>query len=92
PAYQIGGAVLAALTAGAACLSAVTLTGAWALARGQHGAYLAGWLVALAVAAGVLAGPFSATVAVIVALVAGPLVGAATHIALITSHRRRADG
>ncbi|MDR1294644.1 MAG: hypothetical protein LBK59_06760 [Bifidobacteriaceae bacterium] len=92
PAYQIGGPVLAALTAGAACLSAVTLSGSWALARGQHGAYLAGWLAALAVAAGVLAGPFSATVAVIVSLVAGPLVGAAVHIALITRHHRRAHG
>jgi hypothetical protein len=82
-AYHIPAGVLAALAGGAACLSTVSLTGAWALARARHGAYVTGWTVALAVAAAILACPLSPTVAVTTALVAGPLVGAAVHVAMI---------
>jgi hypothetical protein len=86
-AYQLSALVLAVLTVGAACLAAVALSGSWALARGQHGAYLAGWLTALGVAAAVLAAPLSATVAVCVALIAGPLAGTAVHLTLIALRR-----
>ena len=82
--FAISGSLLAAYVLGATCMGALTVTGAAVLAGERHGAYLAGWLVAVVVAVVILAavplplGPNAA-----VALVVGPLVGFGVHMAAL---------
>ena len=57
------------------------ITGVAVLAMERHGWYVAGWLVASAVAFSVLfVGPWPVITSVIVALFAGPLAGALVHV------------
>jgi O-antigen/teichoic acid export membrane protein len=78
--YQLSGAAVGALTAGAVAMAMLTLTGAMALAAGKHRLYAAGWWAATAVSVGLLFVPADLTVRVPVALIVGPLVGIALHL------------
>lgn len=78
--YRLAGATVAALTAGAVAMAALTLTGAMALAAGRHRLYALGWWVATAASVGLLFIPADLEVRVSLALVAGPLVGMAVHL------------
>lgn len=79
PDYQLPGIVLAGLAVGSGFLAGLVATGAIALGRGRHTNYLAGWLLAAAVSAAVLALPIAMTVTVPLALIAGPAVGMVVH-------------
>lgn len=78
--YRLAGTTVAALTAGAVAMAVLTLTGAMALAAGQHRLYAFGWWVATAASVGLLFIPADLEVRVSVALIAGPLVGMAVHL------------
>lgn len=78
--YQLSGAAVAALTAGAVAMAMLTLTGAMALAGGRHRLYAAGWWLATAMSVGLLFIPADLTVRVPIALMIGPLVGIAVHL------------
>lgn len=89
PSYVISGSVLAGLTAGAGALALLTLTGATCQAFLLHGWYMAGWLVALAVACGLLAFlPGSVAARSVTALLVGPAVGVAVHLVGMFPPRR----
>lgn len=79
PDYRLPGIVLAGLAVGSGFLAGLVATGAIALGRGRHTNYLAGWLLAAAVSAAVLALPLAMTVTVPLALIAGPAVGMVVH-------------
>lgn len=71
----IGGATVAAGFVGV-----ISISGAAALARGQHSAYTAGWLLAAVVTSVTLLAPIEITTRVLLALLAGPVVGAGVHV------------
>lgn len=78
--YRVDGGVLAALTASAAALALLTLTGAAVLALGRHRAYATGWVTATVVSAAVLlVAPGSVELRAVLSLAAGPLVGVLVH-------------
>lgn len=79
--YEIPGIVLAILTFASACTGSLMITGTATLAREKHRAYVAGWVVASAVAFGVLwLTPLSLEAGVCVALIAGPVAGGLVHV------------
>jgi len=78
--YRLSGATIAALTIGAVAMAVLTLTGAMALAVGQHRLYAAGWWVATAASVALLFVPADLEVRVSVALIAGPMIGMAVHL------------
>ena len=79
--YRVEGAVLAALTAAAGGVAALTLTGACAQALAAHAWYVAGWLVALAAGVLLLQLPGSLEWRACVALAGAPVPGLAVHVA-----------
>lgn len=83
PGYRVDGGVLAGLTAAAAVLAVLTLTGALCQALTRHTAYVVGWLVAVAVAVAVLLGPWDIETRAVAALLAGPAVGAVVHLVVL---------
>lgn len=91
PEYQVSGFVLAAMTLASAGTAIITVTGALAQSLSRHGAFVAGWLLALAITIGILLSPGSMEVRVVVALVAAPYVGAALHAGLILRTPRAKD-
>ena len=85
-AYDIASATLAGLTLGAAFLGVLTLTGAAALAMGEHASYAAGWVAATVVTVTLMFVNAPVEPRTVVALSAGPAVGVLWH--LLTIHRR----
>lgn len=79
PNYNVSSAVFPALVLGAGGIAILTLTGAAALALGHHAVYLAGWVVATVVAAGILNLDADLQTRVMLSLTLGPLVGIAVH-------------
>ena len=87
-AYQAGPGLVAALTAAAAGLGVITLTGVAAITSEKHSRYLLGWLVAIVVALAVLfLVPLAFEWATVLALIAGPLVGAAVQFGALRHSR-----
>lgn len=78
--FRLGGPTLAALTAGAGTLAALTVTGAATIAVGAHRAYAAGWWLAAAATTALLLMPLAVDMRVAVALAAGPVIGAIPHL------------
>ena len=87
PEYQTTGALLAWLTAAAAMIAMLTLTGAAAVAAALHRAYALGWVGATAAAALLLCLPVGLQTRTVVALLCGPLVGIAVHLAALAQTR-----
>ena len=88
PEYQTSGTLLAWLTAAAASIAILTLTGSATVAAALHRAYSLGWVAATVAAALLLTLPLSLEMRTVVALLCGPLVGIAVHLAALA----RADG
>lgn len=80
PSFALPGAVLGALTFGAACTAWLMVTGCAALARARHGLYSGGWLLAGCVSLAVLLLPVGLASRTALALIVGPLVGSALHL------------
>ncbi len=81
PEYRVPGGVLAGLTAGAATLALLTLSGAMTIALGRHRLFAVGWFVAAAVTILLLlVVPADAGTRAVVGLLTGPLVGVASHL------------
>jgi O-antigen/teichoic acid export membrane protein len=78
--YQVSGALLAWLTAGAVSIALLTITGAATVAAALHRAYAVGWVSATVAAALLLTLPADLEVRTVVALLCGPLVGIAVHL------------
>jgi len=78
--YEMGGAVLAGLTAAAVLLALLTLTGALCQALTLHATFLGGWIVAVVVAVLLLLLPLSLEARCVIALAGGPLVGITVHL------------
>jgi hypothetical protein len=89
PAYRVAGTVLALLTLAATGLAMLTLTGAVCQALTRHGAFVAGWLAAVAVAIGLLLLPGSLEMRASVALLAGPVAGIVVHLVALRRTGRR---
>lgn len=87
PEYRTSGALLAWLTAGAAMIALLTLTGAATVAAALHRAYAFGWVGATAAATLLLCLPLVLETRTIVALLCGPLVGIAVHLAALAQAR-----
>lgn len=77
--YRVPGGQLALLTAAAAGLAVLTLTGAAVLALGRHRAFATGWVLATATSTALLLLPLPLEVRGILSLGVGPLVGVAAH-------------
>jgi O-antigen/teichoic acid export membrane protein len=88
PEYQTSGALLSWLTAGAASIAILTLTGSATVAAALHRAYSLGWVAATVAAALLLTLPLSLETRTVLALLCGPVVGIALHLAALA----RADG
>ncbi|KSW29268.1 hypothetical protein [Cellulomonas sp. B6] len=87
PEYEVGGAVLAGLAAAAVLVASLTLTGALSQALTEHAAFVAGWLVAVAVTLLLLLLPGSLESRCVVALLGGPAAGLVVHLARLTRPR-----
>ncbi len=86
--YQASAGIIAALTAGAAGLGIITLTGVAAITSAQHSFYLLGWVVAILGALVVLfLAPVSFEWAAVLALIAGPLLGSVVQLAALRRPR-----
>ena len=80
PDYHASGALLAWLTAGAAAIALLTLTGAATVAAALHRSYAFGWVCATVAAALLLLLPLPLASRTVVALLCGPLVGIGVHL------------
>ena len=89
PEYRTSGTLLAWLTAAAAMIALLTLTGAATVAAALHRAYAFGWVGATAAAALLLCLPLALETRTVVALLCGPLVGIAAHLAALAQTRTR---
>ncbi len=78
--YRASGALLAWLTAGAAAIALLTLTGAAAVAAALHRSYAVGWVCATVAAALLLLLPLPLATRSVIALLCGPLVGIGVHL------------
>lgn len=78
--YQVSGGVLAGLTLASTFLALLTLTGALCQALVLHSSFVAGWLLAVAVAVLVLLLPFDLSTRAVFALSAGPVCGVVLHL------------
>jgi hypothetical protein len=79
-AYRVPGLVLALLTLAATGLAMLTLTGAVCQALTRHGAFVGGWLTAVAVAVALLLLPADLETRAVVALLVGPVAGIVVHL------------
>jgi O-antigen/teichoic acid export membrane protein len=84
--YRVAGGTLATLTLAATGLAALTLTGALCQALNRHGAFVAGWVLAVVCTIGVLLLPFGITGRSIAALAVGPVVGLTLHLWFLRGH------
>lgn len=89
PEYRVAGWVLALLTLAATGLAMLTLTGAVCQALTRHGAFVAGWLTAVAVAVALLLLPGDLETRAAVALLAGPVAGIVVHLVALRGSGRR---
>lgn len=80
PDYHASGTLLAWLTAAAAAIAVLTLTGAATVAAALHRSYALGWVCATAAAALLLLLPLPLATRTVIALLCGPLVGIAVHL------------
>lgn len=80
PVYRVRGLTLALLTLAATGLAMLTLTGAVCQALTRHGAFVGGWLTAVAVALGALLLPADLATRAVVALLVGPVAGIVVHL------------
>jgi hypothetical protein len=80
PDYHASGALLAWLTAAAAAIAMLTLTGAATVAAALHRSYAIGWVSATVAAALLLLLPLPLATRTVVALLCGPLVGIGVHL------------
>jgi O-antigen/teichoic acid export membrane protein len=78
--YAAGGALLAWLTAAAASIALLTLTGAATVAAALHRSYSAGWVGATVASTALLTLPLELETRTVVALLCGPLVGILVHL------------
>ncbi len=88
--YVVPGSVLGLLTVSAGLLAMLTVSGACTLALGGHRMYASGWVVATAVALGLLLLvdlPLEERVPI--SLIAGPLVGMGIHVVGLQRRSRR---
>jgi hypothetical protein len=83
PDYHAAGALLAWLTAAAAAIAMLTLTGAVTVAAALHRAYALGWVSATVAATLLLLLPLPLETRAVVALLCGPLVGIGVHLAAL---------
>ena len=83
PQYQTSGILLAWLTAGAASIAILTLTGSATVAAALHRAYSLGWVAATVAAALLLTLPLGLETRTVLALLCGPVVGIALHLAAL---------
>lgn len=90
PGYTVDGWVMGGLVVAAAAAALITMTGAAAVACGQHAAYLVGWVGATGVAVALLLLPLALEERVLLALTIGPLAGACVHVVDGLAGRRRA--
>lgn len=74
------GALVSALAGSSALLGAICVAAPAVLARGRHGAFTVGWLVAAVATALLLTVPSPFEQRVVVALVAGPAAGLVVHL------------
>ncbi|SES26753.1 hypothetical protein [Corynebacterium cystitidis] len=89
PELFVNGLTLGLLTFASALTGSLMITGTAVLALEQHGWYVAGWLVASAVAYLILFfAPLGLLPAVIVSLMAGPMAGAVVHLLGLGRARR----
>lgn len=80
--FVLAPATLAGLVAASGCLGILTATGAATLAAERHTSFAAGWMIAAALALGILAlAPTGLELRVVLALAVGPLIGSAWHAA-----------
>lgn len=78
--YRVAGMLLATLTLDSTVLAVLTMTGSAVLALGNHVLYATGWLVATAVAGGLLLVDLPLSARAALALGVGPLAGVAVHV------------
>lgn len=90
PEYDVPGGLLAALTAAAAVLALLTLTGAATLALGAHRAFAAGWTTAALVSVTLLLLPLPLETRGVLSLAAGPLVGVVVQLLAVARSSRGA--
>jgi O-antigen/teichoic acid export membrane protein len=92
--YSVSAAVVGLIVASSGLTAALCVTGPAVLARGQHGAFLAGWLGAALAMTLILLMPLPMAPRAIGALAFGPLIGLLIHLgALILGARQsRAEG
>lgn len=83
---------VAALVISSALVAAMFVSGAAVLARAQHFAYSAGWVVGAVVTIVALLVPLDLATRTIVALLAGPAAGLAVHLGYLVGARRRPVG
>lgn len=81
--FVLDGLTIAGLVASSGLVAAMCVTGPALIARSQHSAHTAGWLVAAAVLAAALLLPLGVVITAVLALAAGPLVGLAVHVAAL---------
>lgn len=87
PDYVASGPLLAWLTAGAATIAVLTVTGAATVAAALHRAYSVGWVGATIAAAALLTLPLPLETRTVIALLCGPPVGIAVHLVALRSRR-----
>ncbi|MBV8863178.1 MAG: hypothetical protein JO082_05190 [Mycobacterium sp.] len=83
PDYHAASALLAWLTAAAAAIALLTLTGAATVAAASHRAYALGWVGATVASTLLLLLPLPLETRTVVALLCGPLVGIGVHLAAL---------
>lgn len=81
PGYHIAGWVFGALTFSSAIIAILTLFGTLVLALDAHVIYAVGWLIASAVAIGILLSPVGLALRVVLSLSVGPTVGCLVMLA-----------
>jgi O-antigen/teichoic acid export membrane protein len=92
PDYHAAGALLAWLSAAAAAIAMLTLTGAATVAAALHRAYALGWVGATVASTLLLLLPLPLETRTVVALLCGPLVGIGVHLAALARSRPRSGG
>lgn len=78
--FDLGAGVLVALIASSGLIGALCVSGSAVLARGLHGGYATGWVVASLVSLAVLFIPLDLPIRAALALACGPAVGLAVHL------------
>ncbi|PBA31090.1 hypothetical protein CKJ65_15150 [Mycobacterium intracellulare] len=84
PDYYVSGALMAWLTAAAAVITMLALTGTAVVAASLHRAYALGWVGATVASTMLLLLPLALEQRTVFALLCGPLVGIAIHLVALT--------